>query len=293
MLPIIRYRKIFFVFSGLLIAAALLALGMWRLRLGTDFVGGSLLEVRWPGAAPAASDLRAALDPLLERDFAVQQGAENNTILRSQALSEEKHQEVLTKLKERHGTFDELRFDSIGPVIGRELIRKSIWALVMVLVGILLYIAWSFRKVSRPVAAWKYGVITILTGFHDVIIPLGLFSVLGKWFDLEVNASFVAAILTVLGYSINDTIVVLDRVRENLAAGLSDFEATVEKSVNQALARSLNTILTTLLALVAVFFFGGETTKHFVLALIVGIATGAYSSIFIASPLLVVWHRRN
>lgn len=291
MVAIIKHRKIWFVFSGLLVLASIGALVLWQLRFGIDFTGGSLLEVQWNGAVPAADSLRATLDPLLERDFVLQPGEAGSTLVRMEPFGEEKHQELLAALRAAHGDFDELRFDSIGPVIGKELARKSIWALVIVFLAIVLYIAWSFRKVSRPVSAWKYGLITLATGFHDVVIPLGLFAILGKFADTEVNAAFVAALLTILGYSINDTIVVLDRVRENLARGPEDFHATVEASVRQTIARSLNTTFTTLLALIAVYLFGGATVRDFALALIVGIATGAYSSIFIASPLLVVWQR--
>lgn len=292
MFPIIKLRNIWFIFSGALILCAVLAIAFWQFRFGIDFTGGSLLEVQWKGGVPSSHDVRGALDPLLDRDFVIQQGESDRTVIRMEPVSEETHQEVLRAARERFGEFDELRFDSIGPVIGQELARKSMWALGVVFVAIIIYIAISFRHVARPVAAWKYGVITILTGFHDVIIPLGLFAILGKFYGTEVNAAFIAAVLTILGYSINDTIVVLDRVRENLAKGVGAFEEIVERSVHQTIARSLNTTITTLLALVAVYFFGGETVKDFTLALIVGIATGAYSSIFIASPLLVVWHRK-
>lgn len=291
MLPIIKYRKIWFIFSGTLVLASFLALAVWHLRLGTDFTGGSLLEVKWNGGAPTVETVQNAVRPLLNRDFVVQPGQNNSTIIRTEALNEQQHQDILKELK-ADGTFDELRFDSIGPVLGVELFQKSLWALLIVFIGIILYISWSFRRVTKPVSSWMYGIVTIITGFHDVAFPLGLFAVLGHFYNVEVNAGFVAAILTVLGYSINDTIVVLDRIRENLShAGLATFDVVVEASVNQTIARSVNTSTTALLALIAIYFFGGTTTKDFSLALIVGIATGTYSSIFIASPLLVAWQR--
>lgn len=291
MLPIIRYRKIWFVFSGVLITASIIALALWQLRLGIDFTGGSLLEFKRTDSTNVFIDYSAIIDPLLEHDFVVQPTDRESIILRTEAINEETHQKIIGVLRAAAGEIVEIRFDSIGPVIGQELARKSIWALVVVFVAIVLYIAWSFRKVSRPVSSWKYGLITIFTGLHDIIIPLGLFSAFGQFYGTEVTAAFVAAVLTILGYSINDTIVVLDRVRENLSQGTNDFEATVNTSVNQTMARSINTTLTTLLALIAVYLFGGVTVKDFALALIVGIATGAYSSIFIASPFLVVWQR--
>jgi preprotein translocase subunit SecF len=165
---------------------------------------------------------------------------------------------------------------------------------VALLVSVLLivaYITWMFRKVSEPVASWKYGVLTVLVGLHDILIPLGVFAVLGKSQVFQVDTAFVAAILTILGYSINDTIVVFDRTRENLAReGGHDLAGLVAKSLRQTYARSINSTLTTLLAILAVFLFGGETTRSFALALLIGMTAGAYSSIFIASPLLVTWH---
>ena len=186
---------------------------------------------------------------------------------------------------------EELRFDSIGPTIGQELKRKSVNAMILVLVAIVLYIAWVFRKVSKPVASWKYGITAIIALFHDVIITIGIFVILGKFFNVEINAPFVAAILTVMGYSVNDTIVVFDRVRENLPKSEEDFEGTVNISVNQTIKRSINTSLTTLLVLLSILFFGGGTIRDFVLALSIGVFIGTYSSIFLASPILVIWEK--
>ena len=186
---------------------------------------------------------------------------------------------------------EELRFDSVGPSIGQELKRKSLYAIITVLIAIVLYIAWAFRKVSKPVASWKYGMTAIIALFHDVMIVLGVFAVLGRFLDMEINTAFVAAILTVLGYSVNDTIVVFDRIRENLPRSDEDFESTVNISVNQTLRRSINTSLTTLLVLLSIFFFGGTTIRDFVLALSIGVFIGTYSSIFLASPVLVVWEK--
>lgn len=183
----------------------------------------------------------------------------------------------------------EERFDSIGPSIGRELKTKSFYAIIIVIAAIIAYIAWAFRKVGRPVASWKYGVIAVIALIHDVIITCGIFAVLGHYFNIEINTPFVAAVLTILGYSVNNTIVVFDRVRENLHRYQGDFEETINMSINETLARSINTSLTTLLILLAVFFFGGETVKYFVLALVVGIMAGTYSSVFLSSPLLVTW----
>lgn len=186
---------------------------------------------------------------------------------------------------------EELRFDSVGPVIGQELKQKSITAMVIVLIAIVLYIAWTFRKVSKPVASWKYGITAIIALFHDVVITMGAFSILGKIYSIEVNTAFVAAILTVVGYSVNDTIVVFDRIRENLPKSDDNFENTVNSSVNQTITRSLNTSITTLIVLLSILFFGGSTIRDFILALSIGVFIGTYSSIFLASPILVVWEK--
>ena len=224
----------------------------------------------------------------------VQKSDENGVLIRTKTLSETEHNSLRQALESEFGGVDELRFDSIGPVIGSELRRNAILGVIVTLVLIALYVAWAFRKVSKPVASWKYGLLTIVAAFHDVIITLGAFSVLGHFFGWEIGTAFVAAVLTILGYSINDTVVVFDRTRENLAlSGTYDFESTVEKSVNQTLARSLATSISTLLALFAIFLFGGATTQPFALALIIGIAVGTYSSLFLASPLLVAWETRK
>jgi len=184
----------------------------------------------------------------------------------------------------------EKSFDAIGPIIGSELKNTTVWATIIALIGIVAYIAGAFRKVSYPVSSFKYGLCATIALFHDVIITAGIFSVLGHYYGIEIGATFLAAILAILGYSVNDTIVVFDRTRENLLRGrMNDFEDTVNYSVNETFARSINTSFTTLLMLFVLYLFGGASIQTFVLALIVGISFGTYSSIFIASPLLVTW----
>jgi preprotein translocase subunit SecF len=210
-------------------------------------------------------------------------------------IDEEKHQEILRALKDRMPEIEELRFETVGPTIGKTLRQKAIASLVGVLVVIALYIAWAFRQVSRPVSSWKYGLITLLTLFHDILAPIGLFSFLGHYYQVEIDSQFIVALLVVMGFSVHDTIVVFDRIRENLrkAPKGEEFEATVNRSVNETLVRSVNTSLTVLLVLGALYFVGPNSLRHFVLALLVGIAVGTYSSIFLASPLLVDWAKRG
>lgn len=298
MYNIIQRRKIWLTLSSIVVGLSIIALIIWQLNFGIDFTGGSLLEVKFLETRPTVIEVQEKLADLNLGSLTVQPVGSDNLIVRFQDISEEKHQEVLRRLGEIVPTPDpsqegieELRFDSVGPSIGQELKRKSLYAIIAVLVAIVLYIAWAFRKVSKPVASWKYGLTAVIALFHDVIIVLGVFAVLGRFFDIEINTAFVAAILTVLGYSVNDTIVVFDRVRENLPRSDEDFEGTINISVNQTLRRSINTSLTTLLVLLSIFFFGGPTIRDFVLALSIGVFIGTYSSIFLASPILVVWEK--
>lgn len=220
----------------------------------------------------------------------IQPVGDKDVQIRMKPITEDQHQQIFSSVKKAYPAVTELRFDAIGPVIGQELRDKSIKGLVVALFAIMLYVAYAFRKVSAPVQSWKYGLITIFTAFHDVIVPIGVFAYLGKFHGIEVGTSFIAAILTILGYSITDTIVVLDRVRENLQKRSGAFEDLVELSVHQTFLRSFNTSMATLLTLFAILFFGGSSLHDFTLTLIIGIIVGTYSSIFIASPLLVTWN---
>lgn len=264
---------------------------VFGLKQGIDFTGGSLLSVRYESQRPAVMEAEQTLASLELGGMIVQPVGETDMNFRMRTLQESEHQQILALLSEAYGEINELRFDSIGPVIGQELRSKSMTALVIVFFAILLFIGWTFRKVSIPVASWKYGIVTVLAAFHDVMIPVGVFVFLGKYYGVEVGTPFIAAILTIMGYSINDTIVVFDRVRENLQKTSGTFVEIVNNSLNQAIVRSINTTFTTILALVAVFLFGGGSIRDFALVLIIGIATGAYSSIFIASPLLVTFYK--
>lgn len=320
MYQIIQKRKIWLSISSTLVGLSVLVLIIWGLNFGIDFTGGSLLEVRFLNNRPTVDEVQEAVKDLELGSLVVQPIGTDGMIIRFQDTSEEKHQEVLGRIdnlasfgenidnnigieidsqeeveaeieKPGFNNIEELRFDSVGPSIGQELKRKSIYAIGLVLVAIVFYIAWVFRKVSKPVASWKYGLTAIIALFHDVLITVGIFVILGKLFNMEINTPFVAAILTVLGYSVNDTIVVFDRIRENLPKSNEDFEGTINTSVNQTITRSINTSLTTLLVLLSILFFGGGSVRDFILALSIGVFIGTYSSIFLASPILVVWEK--
>lgn len=269
-------------------AASIVSLLFWGLRLGIDFTGGSLLEIEFKNQPLSSQVIKEKLNPLNLGEISIQPTGQKGVILRLKDINEQTHQNILNALND----VEEKRFESIGPMIGQELKQRAIWAISLAILMIILYIAWAFRKVSRPVPSWQYGLAAILALIHDITIPTGIFSALGHFKGVEIGILFVTALLTILGFSVHDTIVVFDRIRENLRKGIGgDFETTVNLSINQTVTRSINTSLTVLLTLFAIYFLGGETTKFFVLILILGIIFGTYSSIFIASPLLVVWEK--
>ncbi len=290
---IIQKRKFFLSFSSLAAIASILALIFWGLNFGVDFTGGSLLEVGFNNYQPTVTEVQDSLKGVDLHGLVVQP-TNDSVILRFKESSEDAHQAVLNGLNtlavaKTKAPVKELQFDAVGASIGQELKSKSFNAIAIVFVMIILYISWAFKKVSKPVASWKYGVAAIVALIHDILFILGVFSVLGHFYGVEINTPFIAAVLTVLGYSVSDTIIVFDRIRENLPKSQEDFENTINRSVNQTITRSINTSVASTLALVAILLFGGETIKDFALALIVGIFVGTYSSIFIASPVLVVW----
>lgn len=293
-LQIIKNRKYPYLISVILILASVLSLIAWGLKPGLDFTGGSLLEISFSQKRPDVAEVNSALSSLNFGDLVIQPSGDKNIIIKSRAISEEEHQAAINSLKQAVGEtneISEIRFDSIGPIIGKELLQKSIWMLIIASLAIVAYIAYAFRKVSRPLASWKYGVVAIIALLHDVLIITGIFSVLGHFWAIEVDSLFITALLTIIGFSVHDTIVVFDRTRENLSKFYSGkFDEVVNDSVNQTLARSINTSLTTLLVLLAILFFGGDSIKNFTLALSLGIVIGTYSSIFVASPLIVDWN---
>jgi len=292
MLPIIKASKIWYTISGILFIVSVVSLAVWRLNFGIDFTGGSLLNVSFSAERPEPEKILEVLKPLNLGEVILQNSGEQNMNLRFKEVDEATHRQITQTLETAFPGLEEHQFEAIGSVIGQELKARSLWALAAVLAFILLFIAWSFRKVSRPVSSWRYGVAAIIALFHDVIITLGVFSILGHLMGFEVGAPFIAAVLTVLAYSVSDTIVVFDRIRENLFTSRNaNFEDTVNASVNQTIQRSVNTSLTIMLSLLAIFLFGGESIKYFSLTLIIGIVIGTYSSIFLASPILVTWQR--
>ena len=271
------------------------ALLVWGIQPGTDLIGGSLLEVAFPGGRPSIEEVEEKVQALNFGEVRIQPSGEQDLTFRQRSLSEAEKAEFDAVLAS-FGEVREVQYNSVGPSIGKELINKAWWAIVLVTLSIIAFIAFAFRHVSEPVSSWKYGFIAIATLLHDILIPTGLFAYLGYARGAEVGALFIVALLTILGISINDTIVVFDRIRENLSRNekkgrKESFADTVWHSIAQTFTRSVNTSVTVIIMLVALFVWGPESTKDFSLVLIVGMVAGTYSSIFLAAPLLVLVER--
>lgn len=285
----IKYRRLYYVFSGILILLSLISLISFGLKPGIDLAGGSIMNLSFKDNRPSNQEVEEKLKDFNLGEVVVQPVGDKDVIIRTKDITEQTHQEILKKFE----GVEERSFESIGPTIGNELKQKTKTALIYALLAITIYIALAFQKVSWPVPSWKYGIATLIALFHDILIPLGFFAYLGKFYNVEVTIPIIAAILTILGFSVHDTIVIFDRIRENILKRRGQsFEEIVNLSLNQTLGRSINTVLTVLFVVLSIFFFGGETLKYFSLALIVGIVSGAYSSIFIASSLLVSWLKK-
>ena len=298
---IVKHRKIFYSISVVLIAVSLFSVFFWGLKSGIDFTGGSLLDVSFDGNAPTGEEVNKVLNDLDFKDASIR-SSEGGFFIRTKEISQAQKDSIMQSLS-FGGKYSpiEKTFSTIGPILGKEAINKSWLSIVLVLSAIVLFVAFAFRKVSKPISSWVYGIVTVLALIHDVIIPTGVFAILGHFYGFEVDTLFVTALLVILGFSVHDTIVVFDRVRENLHknedyGSKKNFETIVGESINETFVRSINTSLTTLLAVFVLYLFGPETIKHFSLALLVGITIGTYSSIFIGSTLLVTinnWKSKN
>lgn len=292
MYKLIQKRTYAYWFSGALMIASIAMLSVWGLRLGLDFRGGTLLEMEWSGDVPTIDVLQTALQPLNLQSLTIQPSENKRVIFRYLAAEDQTNDQVVADIKKVDANVSITRTDFVGPSVSGQIKQSAIQALIVAMLAIACYIAWAFRKVSKPVSSWEYGIQAVIALVHDVLFTLGAFAFLGHFYNVEVNAPFIAALLTILGFSVHDTIVVYDRIRENLLRlhGREDFEITVNRSLNETLARSLNTSFTVLFVLVALLIFGGESIRAFSLALFIGIASGAYSSFYIASALLVTYY---
>ena len=297
---IIRFRNAFFAITAAIVLASLVLLFAFGLHLGIDFTGGTLIEVHY-GTRPDAPSLTRILEDAGFAVFSLRESGDNGYTLRLATLTNEQRENLPAIFSYQGGTAQVAQLTEVGPTIGTELRNKALIALVLVLLCILLFIAFAFRKVSKPVSSWVYGLIALVTLVHDVIVPVGFFAFLGYLTGASVDTLFVTAILTILGFSIHDTIVVFDRVRENLRVNQErnrreDFSETAGRSLGQTFVRSVNTSLTVLFTLAVLYFIGPASTRDFALTLLVGITAGTYSSIFLATPLLVAvekWRQKK
>jgi len=292
---VIKKRYWFLGFSGTVVLVAIAALIVFGLRAGIDLKGGTQWNIQLAAAPQTTeSDVQAVLAGNGQTEASVKRASDGTFIIGLPNITEETHHALLQALDQKFGQVNEENFSSIGPAVGSELRQKAIWAIVLVLFGISLYIAYVFRKVSRPIQSWKYGIVTLVTLFHDVVIPAGMLAILGHLAGVEIDTNFIVALLVVMGFSVHDTIVVFDRIRENilLARGKAfDLGELIDRSVHETFQRSVNTSFTLFLVLLAMLVFGPPSLFFFVLTIMVGTIFGTYSSIFVASPLLYVWEK--
>lgn len=304
---IATHRSFFFWITGLLLAAAVGAILAFGLPLGIDFAGGTLMQVNFPAGRPALADIQKEIAPLALGVVSVRESGADAVAIRARTLSPAEHGAILSALS-RGASADstgsirspqagspqatELAYTSVGPSLGAQFTAKALWALGAVALAIILFIAFAFRKVSRLVPSWVYGLAVIVILVHDIVIPAGFFAILAHYTGAEVDALFVTALLALLGYSVNDTIIIFDRVREHLAfnektGSKESFETTVGKSISETMTRSINTSLTVVLALGALVLLGAAATRTFALVMLVGVIAGTYSSILLAAPFLI------
>lgn len=289
--PLIHRRGLWFGLSTVLSILSIAAIATWGLRIGIDFKGGQLLEAKFrepTTVETVRSDLAANTN--LPSTSVVESGT-NTFLLRTTTEKPEELTALKTQL-DKVGEWDQIRFESVGPTVGKDLTQKAILAVVLASIAIILYIAFAFRHVPKPTNSWQFGVTAVIALLHDLLITIGAFSLFGHFYGFEVDSLFITALLTVMGFSVHDTIVTYDRIRENLLGHVSDgmsFVNVVTSSINQTLVRSLNTSLTLILVLTSLVVLGGASIRPFIAALLVGVVAGAYSSIFLASQLLVVW----
>lgn len=294
MIDIISKKWLYLIISGIIIIPGLISLVLYGLRFSIEFTGGTLLEIKinQPKTAKSIEELKKIVEDQSVELASIQSTDQDTYLFRTKSIDKNKTRQIEQAIaKETGSQVREERFESVGPIISRELSQKALLAIVLACIAIVLYIAWAFNQVPKPASPWRFGLCAIAALIHDVLVVVGLFSLLGHFYRVEIDTLFVTALLTVIGFSVHDTIVVFDRIRENLRrmAG-RPFAEIVNESIIQTLVRSLNTSLTVMFTLFALLLFSTGSFRWFVVALLVGIASGTYSSIFNASPLLVLWH---
>lgn len=291
MIDLLKYKLIYFLLSFILILPGVYFLAKDGLKLGIDFTGGVILEYHFQKPVELEK-LKVSLASKVGGGQ-ISQSDNNTYLIRLKPLEQSQINQLKNNLAKEYGPIEEKRVESVGPVIGQELTRKALLSVLIASLVIVVYIAYSFRKVPKTTSSWRFGAAAVVALLHDVLVVVGIFAILGKFFNVEIDTLFVTALLTVIGFSVHDTIVVFDRIRENLLKNIGrKFAEVANISIVQTLGRSLNTSLTVVLVLTALLLFGGETIKWFVVALLVGVISGTYSSIFNATALLVFWEEK-
>ena len=293
MINIVKHRYVYFAISLIIIIPGLLALAIWGLPLAIDFTGGNLLEVRFEsGSLPNPAEVLAIYSEFGFEDSLVQTSGNDGLIIRSKMISEDVVAQIIAEMEARfESDVTILRSESVGPAVGKEVATRAAGAVALAALGIMGYITYAFRGVAH---AFRYGIAAIVAMIHDVLVVIGVEAIFGHFLGWEVDALFLTALLTVIGFSVHDTIVVFDRIRENSRIYKRlPYETLVNHSIVQTLARSINTQLTVMITLFSLALFGGITIRHFVLILLIGVLSGTYSSIFNAAPILVVWEKKE
>ena len=295
-MDIVGKRKIFLIVSGVASAISIISIILFGFKLSIEFTGGSKLEIASPqGARIETAKVKSVFESQKIKVVTITKDSDADITIRTDTISDAQKNMVLAKMNEVGLQVKEKSFDTLGPTIGGETRINALKAVGLAIIAITLYIAFAFRQVSKPISSWKFGISAIIALIHDVVIVIGTFSLLGVLFGVEVDTLFITAVLTIMGFSVHDTIVVFDRIRENLLKNVRNdsFDTVVNRSFNETLARSLNTSLTVVVVLLALLLFGGASIRWFIVAFLVGIITGTYSSIFIASAVLVEWYKAD
>ena len=294
MYRIIKNSWIWFSFSIVLAILSVVFLAVFGLRVGIDYKGGTNIEFQ--SSAPNRTDLAVnVLNADGYTGYQIKDSGTDRAIIQLRTLSNDEHIKLTTNFKSKIADYTETSYNSVGPVISKDLTVKSIWAVIIASFGIIIFVAFAFRKVPKPLSSWKFGVCAVVALIHDLLITTGFVALVGHYFVwMEVNALFVTALLTIMGFSVHDTIVVYDRLRENFIKNpKEDISISAEESINQTIVRSINTSMTTIIVLLAMLVFGSLSVRQFILTLVFGIFIGTYSSIFNATPLLVWWHKKT
>ena len=293
MSKIVKNRLYFYIFSIILVCLSVVSIFTWKLNLGIDFSGGTIIELSAAGLSTKTSEITAAGESAGVKVESISTSGNDKLIIRTKNLESDEHNHLLNVFKEKvDKNISEVSYQSIGPVVSKDITNKAIWSIIVASIAIILYVAYAFRKVSKPLSSWQFGVTAVVALLHDLLITTGFVSIVGHFFSfMQVDALFITALLTIMGFSVHDTIVVFDRLRENMIKNPGKkIETLANDSILQTISRSINTSLTTIFVLVALYLLGGQSISHFVLTLIAGITFGTYSSIFIATMLLVSWN---